>query len=149
MFNANGYSLNETFERIGIYGVKYEYNYPLFKTGEVLYTESNGEWYPVSTLYEFSPKEFDNFCSFTPRGNAVYSIVTSFAKGVAGMDDVSISDATMIQKHIAGMDISDIVCDDNIKYLDVDNDGDVTIKDATTLQKYLAGLDIEVENSIV
>lgn len=52
-------------------------------------------------------------------------------------DVVNIRDATVIQRHIAGLEILD---SDAILLADTDKDGDVTVSDATEIQKYIAGL---------
>ena len=50
---------------------------------------------------------------------------------------VNITDATLIQKHIAEIET---LTSDGILVSDVDGDGSVNIKDATIIQKYLAGI---------
>lgn len=57
--------------------------------------------------------------------------------------EVTIKDATLIQKHIAGMERFEISQKWNAS---VDRDGKITIKDATIIQKYLA--EIETESHI-
>lgn len=54
-----------------------------------------------------------------------------------GDETVSIFDATVIQRKVAGIPVATYVA----AAADVDGDGDVTVVDATTIQRYLAGLD--------
>ena len=54
--------------------------------------------------------------------------------------EITIKDATAIQKHLASLDK---LSENGIYLADTDGDGLVTIKDATAIQKYIAGLSIQ------
>lgn len=54
---------------------------------------------------------------------------------------VAIGDATIIQKHLAGIVT---LADENQALGDVDYNGTMNIKDATMIQKYLAGFDVSI-----
>ena len=60
---------------------------------------------------------------------------------VDGDEDVSILDVTVIQRHLATMEIPTF----NEAAADVDGDEEVTIIDATLLQRHLAGMAVPVE----
>lgn len=139
----------ESFYRMGIYAFVCERESPVFKEGFAVYNLTEKEWYPLSYLYGKDNEMLDYICeldawSATNISNQ-FNYITHFA--LWGLPDISI--ATIIQKLLAGIDCSDLISENEVQYLDVDNDGDITIKDATTLQKYLAGFEIEVENSVV
>lgn len=51
--------------------------------------------------------------------------------------EVTISDATLTQKYLAGLEL---LSDEQLILADVNGDGEVTINDVTEIQKYLAGL---------
>ena len=76
-------------------------------------------------------------------GTVMFACVSASAKGPsvrgdADMDgDVTILDATRIQRYLAGLASQD---DIDAEAADADSDGDVTILDATRIQRYLAGL---------
>lgn len=58
--------------------------------------------------------------------------------GDADEDDmVSISDATVIQKHLVGLET---ITEDDIAVADTNHDGKINILDATAIQKYLVGM---------
>ena len=56
-----------------------------------------------------------------------------------GDGDVTIIDATWVQRALAGIEVSS---DFNEAAADVDGDGDMTIIDVTYIQRYLAGIDV-------
>ena len=53
--------------------------------------------------------------------------------------EISIIDATLIQRDLVGLVVTGIISDQNVS--DFDKDGDVTILDATAIQRHLAGLE--------
>lgn len=71
--------------------------------------------------------------------------------GDADMDnELTIKDATAIQKYIAKTDGEHIlVPDSGFWAVDMNGDIEINVKDATAIQKYIAGLEIEVNDSIV
>ena len=56
---------------------------------------------------------------------------------IDGDEEITIVDATLLQRHVAGIAISYTVSD---QIADVDNDGEVTILDVTYIQRWLAGI---------
>ncbi|MBQ3285021.1 MAG: carbohydrate-binding domain-containing protein [Ruminococcus sp.] len=68
------------------------------------------------------------------------SETSSYILGDAdGDEDVTIIDATYIQRALAGIELPYAI---NEKAADVDGDGDVTIIDVTCIQRYLAGIEV-------
>lgn len=55
-----------------------------------------------------------------------------------GDKNITIKDATLIQKHIA---LLETIADENLAASDVNDDEQITIKDASAIQKYIAQLD--------
>ena len=55
-----------------------------------------------------------------------------------GDKNITIKDATLIQKHIA---LIEMIADENLAAADVNEDEQITIKDASAIQKYIAQLD--------
>ncbi len=53
---------------------------------------------------------------------------------------ITVKDATIIQKHIAGFDVAI-----NLDCADADQNGIVNVKDATTIQKFIAGLPVDAQ----
>lgn len=74
------------------------------------------------------------FCTFCTTGYAASRLYGN----VNGDADITISDATLIQKHIARLDA---IAEENAELADVNADGEIDVKDATCIQKYLASLD--------
>ena len=73
------------------------------------------------------------YTTFSPEGSSAEGGVL----GDADIDDdVTIFDATAIQRHLAELPVENF----NEKAADADEDGDVTIFDATAIQRYLAEL---------
>lgn len=140
---------NEYFYRMGIYAFKGYKEAPVFKEGFAVYTTADEQWHPLSYLYGVDDYAL-SFVAVLDQWGATniineFNIITHFA--IWGYPDISV--ATEIQKYLAGIDVSDEVTEDEVQYLDVDNDGEVTIKDATAVQKFIAGLEIEVNDSIL
>ncbi len=85
----------------------------------------------------------EGFAVSSDEGTA-FDAVDGTAIGYMGdadnSSDVSIKDATAIQKHIAKLEI---LGGDAVLLADVDFSNDITIKDATAIQKWLAKLEID------
>lgn len=60
---------------------------------------------------------------------------------VNGDGSVTVLDATMLQKYLAGLAS---LSDEQLTLADTNGDGSVTVLDATEIQKYLAGLVTEL-----
>ncbi len=73
-------------------------------------------------------------CAFCTPGYAASRLYGN----VNGDVDITISDATLIQKHIARLDAASA---ENAVLADVNADNEIDIKDATCIQKYIAALD--------
>ncbi len=78
---------------------------------------------------------------------AIPSVITTSAESTAillgdadGDDDISISDATVIQRYLARYVT---LTDDQLTAADADSDGTVDISDATMIQRWLAKLDTD------
>lgn len=65
-----------------------------------------------------------------------------FLNGDVNLDkDVNVTDATLIQKYIAGIESFRADFRNFYELADLNNDGDINIKDVTALQKHIAGLE--------
>ena len=118
----------------------------------IVYSQTVYSPYPVG-LYVFSTK---NSAIYTlkeawdaqlPNMEWILNYVGKYRFGDVDFDyEITIKDATAIQKHLAEIEILEkdyTFADENgVRYhlSDFDRDGERTIKDATAIQKYIAGL---------
>lgn len=78
---------------------------------------------------------FSSVAAFATEANSFASNITGIYGDADNNGDISIKDATIIQKYLAKLaEFSD----DVYKYADVNASGDVTISDATLVQKFVA-----------
>ncbi len=135
--------------RMSVYAFYGKIEHPVFREGFAVYTVADEQWHSLDYLYgrdDWGLTELCNIDRWEQTGSFNdFNFIVHFAIDGSYPNIVY---ATVIQKHLAGLNSNEIP-EDCVKYLDIDNDGEVTIKDATTLQKYLAGLEIEVYDSIV
>ncbi len=144
-FDSDDRIEKEFFYRMGMYAVRAQYEFPVFADGYAVYTVADNQWHPLTYLYDKDKYGFEMVAYLQIYGDSGindFCYITYFAS----LGPVTISAATEIQKHLAGMGF---VEEKKVQYLDIDNDGTVTIKDATTLQKFIAGLDVYIHDSVV
>ena len=96
-----------------------------------------------NTLTDMNAVYEDGNLHFYTEHFSLYALVTPKSEGSAVIGDVNgdgnitILDATAIQKHLARLEV---LTDEQLAVADTNGDGNVTILDATEIQKYLAKL---------
>lgn len=90
----------------------------------------------LSIINEIDPVEAPTETTVAPTIESSQSPVVSMVGDADCSGNITVKDATAIQKHIAGITLSSF---DELA-ADADQNGSINIKDATAVQKYLAGL---------
>ena len=98
------------------------------------------DYCPNVTLYVYD----NSYClDWAKKHNFPYEIISDepqYIYGDVNLDgEVSVTDATVIQKLIIGLDVAEEQKELINTLSDVNNDGVVSILDATCIQKYLVG----------
>ena len=147
-FYTNVDTDKEYFYRMGIFAVRGHKEQPVFKDGFAVYAESDKQWHPLSYLFNKDNYALYDLCNWDMWGETQnrneFNFVTHFA--IMGTPDITM--VSIMQKYLAGMDVSADITAEEVQYIDIDNDGIVTIKDASALQRALVGLDILVYDSV-
>ena len=119
-----------TFEK----GIEYEAVYELKPADGYYFAEYVNVIFDDDTFKSFSPDTSSGnlfvYCKVTAAGSSLIRGDTD------GDGEVTILDATAIQRHIADLPTKSY----NEKTADADNDKEVTILDATAIQRHIAGL---------
>ena len=130
----------EYFSRMGIFAYRCYTESPVFKEGFAVYTVADNQWRPLSYMYEKDITALYDLCTYdfwrATNIKNEFNYITHFA--IVGTPNITV--VSVMQKYLAGMDVSADVTAEEVQYLDVDNDGVVTIKDASELQRFIAGL---------
>ena len=118
-------------------GTKVKVKIPCDQSGAKVYRkEANGSFTDMNAVYQ------DGYLVFYTDHFSVYvvaqakSAVSCLLGDADGDKDVSILDATAIQRNLAGLPTEFF----DAKAADADEDGEVMILDATAIQRHLAGL---------
>jgi len=88
---------------------------------------------PVTTPDEQKPATPDT--APLPEGGSSGDESEAVFGDINGDGKLTVSDATILQKHLAGMSVTI-----NVERADINDDGKITISDATYIQKVLAGI---------
>ncbi len=130
---------------------------------ECTITEYFGDYVLYSSDLKYPGEEF-GYHIYLPETNEVFTLTDAWNKNIEGIENVftkakigelmgdinydekvNIRDATLIQKHLAGLDDAyKFAVDTNYIYLvpDYNRDGKLNIRDATAIQKFVAKLNI-------
>ena len=121
------YGINPISFGVDYNAIMYPYNYSWSEMNFAVPYEHS------SVIITLDLTEFD----YISKQGAKYRVdVTDMCGDVNGDGEVSVIDATYIQKHIVGLSLID---DTQITFSDVNGDGQVSVVDATYIQKYLVG----------
>lgn len=106
------------------------------ENAKVYRIENNGTKTDMNAVYS------DGYMVFTTEHFSLYALVVPrdtvvITGDVDGNDTIDVSDATAIQKMVAG---SITFTPDQMSVADVNNDGEVSVIDVTLIQKYAAGV---------
>ena len=82
------------------------------------------------------------YCRLKDGAHCDYGIIGDTLVGLTCGDTdlngyISVTDATLVQKYVAGIEDFDKL---QLFNSDVDNDGEISVVDATLIQKYIVGL---------
>lgn len=97
---------------------------------EATFDEATFDEVIVTEPEESTPATFDEIETLPSFGEA-------YKGDVNGDGKINVKDATLIQKHLAKIEV---ITDDYIEFADLNNDGRITVVDATIIQKKLAGI---------
>ena len=96
----------------------------------------DADYVPTSDIYEIEITNAENYSGI--KGDIEYRYDPTILMGdVNGDGSVTVQDATVLQKYLAGLVT---LSDEQLAVADTNGDGSVTVADATVIQKYLAGL---------
>ncbi len=109
----------------------------------VVYDNSNMNWVDANTIDDdvVASRGGDNTTGNTtaPTSSETTTPGKTYLYGDSNLDDaVNVSDATLVQKISAGIEL--LKSDIQKKTMDVNNDGRQNVQDATLIQKYSAGM---------
>ena len=92
------------------------------------------------TIYGYSGTYAEYFAE---RNNKKFVALPNLIGDVNGDGFVNVSDATLVQKHIAGIQF---IAEEKLCQADTDGNGVISVSDATLIQKYVAGMISEFPN---
>ncbi len=133
---------------------KYDLIDAMFKAENYLFNES--QEYPSESLFDLQNAYLNAVQVYkTAKAQADFELAThqlldsiaslegddELVGDVDGNGDVSVMDATMIQRHLARLEIID---ETKYSYADFDKDGKITVLDATMIQRYVAQFNPEL-----
>ncbi len=130
---------DEYFEYSKMTNKLYESGFAVFY-GNPFYTKNANNIVSLPELYEKDPDAIELILKEYEKGEGIWEAVKKHCWGKVGDADgdfeISISDATEIQKHLADLTTLEGV---NLRAADIGNKGAPSISDATNIQYYLAG----------
>ena len=130
----------EYFEYCRVTNRFYESGYAVYYGDPVYGDPADDEFMSLPELYERNPEAVEYILK-NDKPYRDYYFVNRHSWGKVGDADgnyeISIADATEIQKHLAGLKTIEGV---NLRAADIGNKGALNISDATYIQLYLAGL---------
>ena len=121
----------DVFERIGEYMVHSPSDYIPYSLAYYIYVPSEDKIYTIEEAYYADIERIDY--AFTNSGIDAVLIGDSDGNGT-----LNVKDATMIQKHLAGLEVEWGVSGSRLDFV---QDDVLNIKDATAIQKHIAGLE--------
>ena len=117
-----------------------------YPDASVFRVEEDNTLTDMNAVYEdgymvFASDHFSNYLLAVPYGDIVDEMIGVILGDTDGDGEVSILDATEIQRHLASLPTQSF----DETAADTDRDGEVTILDATKIQRHLAGLPTQVQ----
>ncbi len=131
LFTYSDYSYAGCMEVIGDYIVSAVNIYIPYDLGLHIFSINDNRVYTLKEAWEAQLPQIEEILDYV--GDRIGDVNYD--------DEVNIKDATLIQKHLANLEIIHDYYEGYPKYIsDFNRDGERNVKDATAIQKYIAGL---------